>query len=636
MDKRQLVLVAIFAAGLFAVQSFFKPGTPNIAPAAAPVPVQWELEQRFVLQNPVQQVVFSNLGGSIAEINLALQSSKDPLSVVKSIGADSEVAKVSPLNDRFPLTNAQRWDSETNSVQKISEGQVGGFYPLLRRGLISPSGSKSGLIRPDWYALSLSNTEGALTQPFQLKEFGNSRIVFEWSDSGKRITKTFSIAQPPLQDPYLIRTRIETEGDVGPLWVSSGVPESELVGGSPDPLLQYAMNTSGKVAAEKLDLPKDQSLLSSIYPGWVSTSNGFFSLILNPSTEVGPGFKAQRIPAEKALSRLLLLSEHHGWSGTGDGDVAWPADPGDKWAGYRVLLPLGSKPGRTDLVLFAGPLDEQILTQVDSALAKERDGVSPEFVAAKTYYGFFSFVSAPFAKFMWWLMQAFYSVTHHWVASIFLLTVALRVMTWPLNAWSARGMAKSRILQPKLAELERMFANNPEGLRVAQVQLYREHGFNPLSPILTQLIQIPFLIGMLDLLRQAFPLRGAEFIPGWITNLTAPDVLFSWGVQLPFLGSGLHVLPILLAALSWWQSRLVAGDAPKKAPGAPVTDAEKQKALTGKILPAVFLFIFYSAPSGLNLYWLFSSILGILQQKLANRRQEASSTSGKVVPFNNR
>ena len=74
--------------------------------------------------------------------------------------------------------------------------------------------------------------------------------------------------------------------------------------------------------------------------------------------------------------------------------------------------------------------------------------------------------------------------------------------------------------------------------------------------------------------------------------------------------------------------------------GAGLTDEQKQtmqsiSKMQG-LFPIVITVVLYSAPSGLNLYWLFSSVLGILQQKLANRRQETQSASSKVVPFNNR
>ena len=57
------------------------------------------------------------------------------------------------------------------------------------------------------------------------------------------------------------------------------------------------------------------------------------------------------------------------------------------------------------------------------------------------------------------------------------------------------------------------------------MNLYRERGVNPASGCIPLLIQMPFLIGMFDLLKSSFALRGAPFIPGWIDDLTAPDVL---------------------------------------------------------------------------------------------------------------
>jgi YidC/Oxa1 family membrane protein insertase len=63
---------------------------------------------------------------------------------------------------------------------------------------------------------------------------------------------------------------------------------------------------------------------------------------------------------------------------------------------------------------------------------------------------------------------------------------------------------------------------------------------------------------MFDLLKSTFELRGASFIPGWITNLTEPDVVFSWGYPLPFLGNSLHLLPFLLGAVMYVQQKLAS------------------------------------------------------------------------------
>ncbi|MFZ4098955.1 MAG: membrane protein insertase YidC [Chlamydiia bacterium] len=618
MDKRQLVLVAIFAASLFAVQTYFKPTAVVQTVVTPPPPVPREREKRYVLETPLQQVVFSNLGGSIAELNLRLHGSNGSESVVKPVEADRKLAEQDPRNARFPLLPSLQFDPATGRLREISEGTLGGYYPLLRRGNLGPNGELTGVVRPEYYALSLSKVDGVFTQPFAVKEISDHHIRFEWSDGANQIIRTYELGRPPLTDAYLLKARIETVGAVGPLWVSSGIPEVELVGGSPDPRMQYAVNRSGTVDVEKLDLPKDQVSVSSLYPQWLSTSNGFFGLILDPQSEIGPGFRVQQLSSKEAPSRIELIPGQ-----------------GTDFPGYRYFLPLSSRAGSTDLAFYAGPLESNTLRAADQAIVTLRNGQAdqnPQLQEVMAYYGFFSFVSAPFARFMWWLMQAFYAFCGSWGFSVILLTIALRVITWPLTQWSAKATAKGKALEPEIAELRKKFEKQPQLFKMAQIELYREKGFNPFSALLPMLIQIPLLLGMLDLLRSSFPLRGASFIPGWIPDLAAPDVVFSWGFHIPWIGSSLHLLPIILAGITFLQTRMGAG-APTTADSSP---EHRQKMIMGTVFPLILLFAFYSAPSGLNLYWLFSTVLSIVQQAWADRRAAKTLTSPKVVPLNRR
>ena len=70
-------------------------------------------------------------------------------------------------------------------------------------------------------------------------------------------------------------------------------------------------------------------------------------------------------------------------------------------------------------------------------------------------------------------------------------------------------------------------------------------------------IQMPFLIGMFDLLKSTFELRGASFIPGWIDDLTAPDVLFSWSYPISLSATNSTCCPIL-GAVMFLQQRLMS------------------------------------------------------------------------------
>jgi YidC/Oxa1 family membrane protein insertase len=147
--------------------------------------------------------------------------------------------------------------------------------------------------------------------------------------------------------------------------------------------------------------------------------------------------------------------------------------------------------------------------------------------------------------------------------------------------------------------------------------LYKEVGVNPFSGCLPMLLQMPFLIGMFYMLKSSFPLRGAVFIPGWIDDLAAPDVLFSWGQHFWLIGNEFHLLPILTGLVMFVQGKMT-----QKMPKDPskLTDAEKQQKMMGTTMAVVFTLMFYSFPSGLNIYFMFSTLLGIGQQLLISKK----------------
>jgi YidC/Oxa1 family membrane protein insertase len=214
-------------------------------------------------------------------------------------------------------------------------------------------------------------------------------------------------------------------------------------------------------------------------------------------------------------------------------------------------------------------------------------------------------------------MNFFHTLTGSWAFSIILLTVALRIMLYPLNAWSTKSMVRMQQLGPDIAAIDEKYKKDPKKAQVEKMNLFRERGVNPVSGCFPLLIQMPFLIGMFDLLKSTFELRGASFIPGWIDDLTAPDVLFSWNYPLPLIGNQFHLLPVLLGIVMFLQQRLMS-TAPKDP--ALMTDQQRQQKFMGNIMSVVFMVMFYSFPSGLNLYWLSSMLLGMLQQYLTTKR----------------
>ena len=180
-----------------------------------------------------------------------------------------------------------------------------------------------------------------------------------------------------------------------------------------------------------------------------------------------------------------------------------------------------------------------------------------------------------------------------------------------------KASLKMQQIAPQVQAIQERNKKDPKKAQLEVVALYKEKGVNPLTGCFPILIQIPFLIGMFDLLKSSFELRGASFIPGWINNLTAPDILFSWNYPILFFGNHLHLLPFLLGAVMYVQQKM-ASPLPKDLKQ--LSDQQKQQKMMGNIMVVVFTVMFYNFPSGLNIYWLSSMSLGILQQWITSKK----------------
>lgn len=560
-------------------------------------------EQYYVLENGTQQLVFSNWGGALAEINLPFQTSKNDQSVVKEIGFDREMVEQEPQNARFPAHPYQTADR-----QHHLQGHLGGYYPLIRRDLIQKAGKKSIKVPPRFYALNLVSEYPEMAElVYEVKEISRNKIVFEANQEVRKITKTFTLA-----DDYILNLDIQIEGDARGLWLTTGIPEVEWISGGPAPVLKYRITRGNQSEVEAIDLPKDVLTVTSTIPDWIANSNGFLGVILDPITQKTDGFRAQFVAGNVVPSRLVEIDEEYNLY------------PAEKMPGYNALLPL--KGSKTSFRIFAGPFATPLLKKVDATYSDPSIGYNPDYLASQTFHGWFAFISEPFAKFLLILMRFFYWITHSWAFSIILLTVALRVMLYPLNAWSLKSTIKMQAVAPEIHAIQERHKKDPKKAQLEIVNLYRERGINPLSGCLPLLIQMPFLIGMFDLLKSTFELRGASFIPGWIDDLAAPDVLFSWKYPIFFIGNEFHLLPFILGGVMFLQQMLMS---PTPSDPKLMTDQQRQARTMGTMMTVVFTFLFYHFPSGLNIYWLSSMALGILQQWWTAKTLKPTIIKGK-------
>lgn len=567
-------------------------------------------EKFYVLENPYQQLVFSNYGAALAEINLPFQSSEHPLSVVREIEFDRDMIKEHPQNAYFPAHGYYTPSaSSSEDHQYHDQGVLGGFYPLIRRDLIEKTPQKSVQVQPQYYALNLVSEYPEFADTvYEVKHFDQYSISFEAIQNQRRITKTFTLGndQHP-EGPYSLNLEIKVDGNAKGIWLTSGVPEIEWISGAITPSLLYRITRNQKSEVEKIELPKNVATVSSTTLDWICNSNGFLGMIMDPLNEVESGYRVQFIQGTNAPSRLIAFSQSN--------EKFQPAN----LPGYMTLLPLKSKGGVMKFRLFAGPFDTTTLKQVDSFYSDPATNYNPDYLSCQTMHGWFTFISEPFAKFLFILMNFFHTLTGSWALSIVLLTISLRMMMYPLNAWSTKSMIRMQQISPEITAIQERNKKDPKKAQIEIMNLYRDRGVNPASGCLPLLIQMPFLIGMFDLLKSSFALRGAPFIPGWIDDLTAPDVLFRWKYPIFFIGNEFHLLPILLGVVMFAQQRFMS-TAPKDP--ALMTDQQRQQRMMGTMMSVVFTVMFYNFPSGLNIYWLSSMLLGMLQQWLTQRKMK--------------
>lgn len=201
-------------------------------------------------------------------------------------------------------------------------------------------------------------------------------------------------------------------------------------------------------------------------------------------------------------------------------------------------------------------------------------------------FGLFGIVAVPILR----MLQYFYKYIPNYGIAIILLTIIIRLLTFPLQFKSFKSMKKMQNIQPEINKLREKFKDDPQRMQKETMELFKRSGANPLGGCFPMLLQMPIFIAFYQVLSNSVELVGAPFY-FWLNDLSLKD---------PF-----YVLPILMGIVMFLQSKLNP---------TPMTDPTQKKMMM--FMPVVFTFIMKDLPSGLNLYMTFSIALGIGQQLL--------------------
>lgn len=204
---------------------------------------------------------------------------------------------------------------------------------------------------------------------------------------------------------------------------------------------------------------------------------------------------------------------------------------------------------------------------------------------------------------------------------IIALTIIIRLLLLIPSQQAMESQRRMQKIQPRLAEFQKLYKNDQQRLSTETMKLMREHKVNPLGSCLPLLLQIPVLLAVFLSIQNGLNVSFTHHLyePLRATNIESIEYLFLGFLDLS--KPELWVLPWLLGAIQYLQLKMsFAKITPTKAaPGVP--DMSSMNKMFTYMIPAVIALSALTLPAGVGLYWLISTIFGIVQQYFVNKEK---------------
>jgi len=234
------------------------------------------------------------------------------------------------------------------------------------------------------------------------------------------------------------------------------------------------------------------------------------------------------------------------------------------------------------------------------------------------------------------LMLLYALLFNNFVLAIIGLTILVRLITFPLTQRQIKSMKAMQDLQPEIKKLQKKYAKDREKLSAATMELYKEHGVNPMMGCLPIAVQMPIWIGLYQSIYQALGSSPEQFINlsqrlyhsipfmhGIATRSLPLNSQFAWlhlGRPDPF-----YILPVLVVAVFWLQQKLTAQ------PAVDPSSAQMNQTMQW-MMPIMFGFITLQVASGLAVYWVASGVLQIVQQGFTTGWADITKALPRGIP----
>ena len=349
---------------------------------------------------------------------------------------------------------------------------------------------------------------------------------------------------------------------------------------------------------------------------WVAFKNQFFSAVMIAKNDFAENSQMTSIPQEKGSGYLKQYE-----------------------AKMKTFFdPSGKTPSEFDF--YYGPNDFRLLKRVEKECAFDKDLDMQRLV----YLGWplFRIINR------WFTIYVFDFLTGlniNMGIVLILITLLLKLITYPMVKKSYMSSAKMRVLKPKLEEATKHL-NKPEDQmqkQQAMMQLYSQYGVSPLGGCLPMLIQMPIWIAMFNFVPNAIQLRGESFL--WISDLSTYDPIIEWNTNLWLIGDHLSLTCILFCVANILYSLMTMRQQRDQMVG---QQAEQMKMMQWMmfLMPLMFFFMFNDYSAGLNFYYFISlffsaaimwtlrkttndeKLLAILEKKYEENKNNPKKMSG--------
>ena len=321
--------------------------------------------------------------------------------------------------------------------------------------------------------------------------------------------------------------------------------------------------------SEKIDEKIEETI------DWVSFKNQFFSAIIVSKDNFEKDAFMTSIPQEKGSGYLKQFQAK----------MKTAFDPTGKKA--------------SEFEFYFGPNDFQILknTEKESTFGKDLE------FQKLVYLGW------PVIR---WINRFFTLYVFDWLSNVFpmgivliLITLLLKLITYPMVKKSYMSSAKMRVLKPKLEAATAQYNKPEDQMQKQQAMMaeYAKYGVSPLSGCIPMLIQMPVWVAMFNFVPNAIQLRGEKFL--WMNDLSTFDPIFEWNTNIWLIGDHLSLTCILFCVANLLYSWMTMRQQRDQMVG---QQAEQMKMMQWMmyLMPLMFFFMFNDYSAGLNFYYFIS------------------------------